>query len=80
MSDPVSIRLDDDVRATLEEEARARSLGLSAYLREVATETARRIRRERIREQSKAVGAYIAVNPLAEEFYREVGSPKAEGL
>jgi len=42
MSNPVSVRLDDDIRETLEAEARARRIGLSAYLREVASAEARR--------------------------------------
>jgi hypothetical protein len=33
MAAPVSVRLDDDVRETLEAEARARHIGLSTYLR-----------------------------------------------
>jgi hypothetical protein len=80
MSDPVSVRLDDEIRKTLEEEARSRKIGLSAYLREVATIEARRVRRERIRQQSRAVGAHIAATPEARQFYDEVGAPKAEGL
>ena len=79
MSDPVSVRLDDDIRETLEAEARSRRIGLSAYLREVASAEARRVRRERIRHQSRAVGSYIAATPEAREFYADVGSPKAEG-
>src|SRR5579872_6370073 len=36
MTAPVSVRLDDDVRQTLEAEARARHVGLSTYLRQIA--------------------------------------------
>jgi hypothetical protein len=79
MAMPVSVRLDDDTRQTLEEEARSRRIGLSAYLREVATVEARRVRRERIRQQSKAVGAYVASSPDAREFYDDVGSPTSDG-
>jgi GNAT superfamily N-acetyltransferase len=78
MSVPVSVRLDDEVRRTLEEEARARRIGLSAYLRHIATEEARRLRRRRIREQSRAVGAYVGEAPAAREFYEEWGTPKTE--
>jgi len=74
MSMPISLRLDDQVRQTLETEARARHLGLSAYLREIATEEARRIRRERIREQSRAVAEYVAGSPEAAAFYEDWGS------
>src|SRR5208283_699540 len=75
MSAPVSIRLDDDVRETLEAEAGARHVGLSTYLRQVATETAMRLRRERIRAQSGAVGEYVASAPKAAAFYRDWGTP-----
>ncbi len=80
MSAPISVRLDDDIRQTLEQEARSRHIGLSTYLRDVATEEARRIRRERIRQQSRAVGAYVAANSEAQDFYADVGAPKAHGL
>jgi hypothetical protein len=79
MSDPVSVRLDDEIRETLEEEARSRRIGLSAYLREVANAEARRVRRERIRQQSRAVGNYVATSTKAQEFYAEIGSQKAKG-
>jgi hypothetical protein len=74
MSMPISLRLDDQVRQTLESEARARHLGLSAYLREIATEEARRITRERIRQQSRAVAEYVAGQPEATAFYEDWGS------
>ena len=76
---PVSVRLDDDVRAALDEEARARGVGLSTYLRQLATETAHRLRRERIRRQSKVVAEHVARSPEAAEFYEEWGTPRAEG-
>jgi hypothetical protein len=60
MAAPLSVRLDDDVRETLEAEPRARHIGLWAYLRQIATETAARLRRERIRAQSRAIGEYVA--------------------
>jgi GNAT superfamily N-acetyltransferase len=75
---PVSVRLDDDVRAALDEEARARGVGLSTYLRQLATETAQRLRRERIRRQSRAVAEHVARSPEAAEFYEEWGTPRAE--
>ncbi|HEX3499629.1 MAG TPA: hypothetical protein VHT04_09935 [Stellaceae bacterium] len=80
MSDPVSVRLDDEIRKTLEEEARARKLGLSTYLRDIAIREARRVRRDRIRLQSRAVGAYIAATPEAQAFYDDLGSSDTEGL
>ena len=74
MAAPVSVRLDDDVRKTLEAEARARHIGLSTYLRQIAIETAARLRRERIRSQSRAVGECVASSPEATAFYDEWGA------
>ena len=79
MAAPVSVRLDDDVRETLEEEARARRIGLSTFLRQIAIETALRLRRERIRAQSRAVGEYVAGAPEAAAFYLEWGTPRLDG-
>ncbi|MGH7029216.1 MAG: hypothetical protein ACREE9_09535 [Stellaceae bacterium] len=78
MGSPISIRLDDDIRETLEAEARARGTGLSTYLRHIAVDTALRLRRERIREQSRAVGEHVAASPEAAAFYRGWGMPRAE--
>ena len=78
MAAPVSVRLDDDVRKTLEAEAWARHIGLSTFLRQIAIETAARLRRERIRSQSRAVGEYVASSPEATAFYDEWGTPRFE--
>jgi hypothetical protein len=80
MSVPVSIRLDDDVRKTLEAEARARNIGLATLLRQIAAEAARQAKRKRIREQSEAVGKYVASSPEAAEFYEFWGTPRIDGL
>jgi len=80
MSAPVSIRLDDDVRKTLEAEARARNIGLATLLRQIAAEAARQAKRKRIREQSEVVGRYVATNPEAKEFYEFWGTPHIDGL
>ena len=80
MSAPISIRLDDAVRSELEAQARARNIGLSTLLREIASEAARQARRKRIREQSKAVAKYIAAHPEAQEFCDFWGTPRQEGL
>ena len=79
MSHPVSVRLDEEIQATLEEAAKARGIGLSTYLRELAVDEARRVRRERIRVQSRAVGTYLASSPEGRAFYTEWGTPSAEG-
>lgn len=78
MGSPVSVRLDDDIRETLEAEARARGTGLSSYLRQIAIETAQHLRRERIRAQSRAVGEHVAGSPEAAAFYQDWGTPRAE--
>lgn len=79
MSAPISLRLDDDVRETLEAEARSRRIGLSTFLRQLAREAAERLRRDRIREQSRAVGDYLARSPEAADFYEEWGTPRRKG-
>lgn len=45
--------------------------GLSTYLRELAANEAKRVRRERIRTQSRAVGDYLAASPEGRAFYEE---------
>jgi hypothetical protein len=79
MPAPISIRLDDDIKETLEAEARARHIGLSTYLRQIAMEAAARLRRERIRAQSRAVGEYVTASPEAATFYEDWGTPRREG-
>jgi hypothetical protein len=79
MAHPVSVRLDENVQATLEDAAKERGIGLSTYLRELAANEARRVRRERIRAQSRAVGAYVASSPEAHAFYVDWGTPSTEG-
>jgi hypothetical protein len=75
MGHPLSIRLDDDTQATLEDAAKARGIGLATYLRELAAKEARRLRRERIRAQSRAVGAYVASSPKGRRFTPIGGLP-----
>jgi hypothetical protein len=74
---PVSVRLDDKTQTLLEDAAHARGIGLSTYLREIATAEAKRVRAERIREQSRAVAAYVRSSKEAQEFYRDWGTPTA---
>lgn len=79
MGHPVSVRLDDDVQATLEDAARDRGIGLSTYLRQLAADEARRVRRDRIRAQSRAVGTHVASSSEAAAFYEDWGTPNAKG-
>ena len=77
MSNPISVRLADDVRRTLEEEARA-AYGHVGVPAGTGDEAARRIRRERVRAQSRAVGAYVASSPEARAFYEEISDPAGD--
>ena len=79
MGSPVSVRLDDDSQEVLEAAARERGIGLSTYLREIALREARRIRKERIRAESRDVAEYVAASPEAQAFYADWGTPTAEG-
>jgi cytidylate kinase len=72
---PISIRLEDSVREELETQAQARGVGLSTYIRDLATEAARQARRARIRAESRDVGAYVARSADAQAFYRDWGAP-----
>ncbi|HTW70590.1 MAG TPA: hypothetical protein VME47_11935 [Acetobacteraceae bacterium] len=68
VASPVSIRLDDDVRATLESEAKIRGIGLATYLRQLAADAAREVRRKHIRAASNALARHIEENQDAREF------------
>lgn len=78
MGVPISIRLTDDVRATLETEAASRGVGLATLLRDLATEAARAARQARIRRDSAAVGAHVAASAEARAFYADWGTPHAD--
>ncbi len=71
MNAPVSVRLDPNVRETLEAEAKAQGIGLATYLRRLASDAAREARRARIRAGSAAVARHIAENPEAREFVED---------
>lgn len=71
----VSVRLDADTQAALQDAAARSGVGLSTYLRRLAEADARRVRRERIRDQSRTVGLYVAQNAEAHAFYEGWGTP-----
>jgi uncharacterized protein (DUF1778 family) len=79
MSAPISIRLDAEVRKTLEAEAKAQGIGLSSYLRQLATMAARDVRRARIRAGSAAVARHVAENQTARDFMEDWGTPASDG-
>ncbi len=76
----ILINLDEDLRRTLEAEAGSRGMTLDALLSELVTDAARQLRRKRIRQQTEAVGRYVASNSEAREFFEFWGTPRAEGL
>jgi hypothetical protein len=75
---PISIRLDEDVREELENQAQARGVGLATILRELATGAAREARRARIFNASEQVGAHVIHSPAARAFYEDWGTPDPE--
>jgi hypothetical protein len=77
---PVSVRLDADVRATLESEAQSQGIGLATLLRQVAADAARDVRRKRIRAASEAVARHIAESPDAKAFSESWGEPDWRGV
>ncbi len=74
MANPISIRLDDDVRTELERQAEARGIGLATLLRDLATVAAREARRKRIHSDS----AQVAASADARAFYAEWGTPHTD--
>jgi hypothetical protein len=72
------VRLEDG--GDYEAQARSRNIGLATLLRQIAKEAARQVKRKRIREQSEAVGRYVANHPEAKEFCEFWGTPRQEGL
>jgi hypothetical protein len=75
---PISIRLDDDVRQILERDAASAGVGLATYLRDLATERSRALRKAEIREESRRIGQLVRVDAEAREFFDAWGTPIAE--
>ncbi len=75
MSKQLSIRLDDDVHRELEADAREHGVGLATYLRDLAAAHAKEIRRTRVRQESRRVGALYRTQNEARELYDTWGSP-----
>jgi hypothetical protein len=69
MAAPISVRLDDHVRATLEADAKEHGIGLATYLRNIATDRAKLVRKTKIREESRLVAERNRDDPDAREFY-----------
>jgi predicted transcriptional regulator len=75
MTMPLSIRLDDAVRAELEQAAKETGQALATLVRDVLTERAKELRRARIRKASEAVAAYAARDPEVRAFFADWGTP-----
>ena len=60
---PITIRVDDTDRATLETAAKEAGQGMSTFMRGIAEREAQRIRTERIRGQLAQVAAAIEADP-----------------
>ncbi|MCV7385866.1 DUF1778 domain-containing protein [Mycolicibacter longobardus] len=78
MAETLTIRLDADDRAVLEEAARKQGKGLSAFVREIAEATARQVRREAIRADGERVMAHLGEHPEARRELDELGAPQAD--
>ncbi len=80
MTAPISVRLDAEVRATLETEAKSQGIGLGTLLRHLAADAARDVRRRQIRTASAAVAQHIATSPEAKSFNDSWIAPDWHGL
>jgi hypothetical protein len=69
MNSPISVRLDDEVRATLEADAMEHGIGLATYLRNMATDRAKLVRKAKVRAESRHVAERNRDDPDAREFY-----------
>jgi predicted transcriptional regulator len=78
MSMPISVRLDDAVRAELERAAQEKGKPLSSLVRDALTGLAQEMRRARIRKASEAVAAHAAADPEAQAFLADWGTPNAD--
>jgi post-segregation antitoxin (ccd killing protein) len=69
MKGPISVRLGERERATIEAEARARGLGISAFVRDILEDEARRLHREQIREEGRRLVERLSADEqLAAEY------------
>ena len=78
VADTITIRIDDEVRATLEAEAKRRGIALGTYLRGLASERARAIWRGKARKESERIVRHVASSKSARRFIEAWGTPPAE--
>jgi hypothetical protein len=65
MAETISVRFDDRIRLTLEDEAAKRGVGISTFVRQLAEAELVRVRRARIEAEAESVAAYLAAHPTA---------------
>ena len=75
---PISLRLDEGVRKVLAQDAAEHGIGLATYLRELAAERAKAVRKAQIRAESRRVGEAVQKDPEARVFYESWGTPSAK--
>lgn len=75
---PMSIRLDDAVRAELELTAKETGKSVSVLVRDALTEAAREMRRARMRKAGEAVAAHVSADPEARAFFEDWGTPTSD--
>lgn len=78
MAQTLTIRLDERDRAILEQAARQRGTGLSAFIRDLAESEARRLSREAIRADGERVVSYLKQAHRAEAELQTYGTPIGE--
>ena len=72
--------MDDEVHRELDEDARARGVGLATYLRDLAAARAKAVRGARIRAESRRVGQLYRERAEVSEFYDTWGAPDRDIL
>lgn len=78
MAETLTIRLDANDRAVLEDVAHRQGKGLSALVRELAEAEAQRARRDAIRADGERVVAHLAAHPESRAELDEIGSPPTD--
>jgi hypothetical protein len=75
---PISVRLDEAVRAELQQAAQEKGQPLASLVREALTGLVQEIRRARIRNASAAVATHAVGDPKAQVFLADWGTPTAD--
>ena len=78
VAETLTIRLDAEDRAALEELARKQGKGISSLVRGLAEAEARRARRDAIRADGESVVAHLAGHPESTAELDELGTPLAD--